>query len=131
MSQLRVRRATREIAKQHLETLGRVGGVQSAVLFSADGFEIASHATDATVAGRLAAVGSSLAALGSAISREAGLDDFERTTIESRTGTVTIMRIDSEPPMSVAVVANRTAVLGQLLWATRQCCQALARLMNE
>ncbi|HEY0232835.1 MAG TPA: roadblock/LC7 domain-containing protein [Dokdonella sp.] len=131
MSPNRVRRASRDLAKKQLELLGTVTGVQSAVLFSADGFEIASHAADTAAASRLAAIGSSLAALGSAISAEAGLHEFERTTIESKNGTVTIMRVDNDQAMSLAVVAGRTAVLGQLLWATRHCCQALARLIHE
>jgi predicted regulator of Ras-like GTPase activity (Roadblock/LC7/MglB family) len=131
MSPNRVRRASRDLAKKQLEMLGSVAGLQSAVLFSADGFEIASHATDAAAASRLAAIGSSLAALGVAISAEAGLQEFERTTIESKNGTVMIMRVDNDQAMSLAVVAGRNAVLGQLLWATRHCCQALARMMHE
>ena len=95
MSANRVRRASRDLAKKQLEMLGSIAGVQSAVLFSADGFEIASHATDASAASRLAAIGSSLAALGVAISAEAGLQEFERTTIESKNGTVMIMRVET------------------------------------
>jgi len=131
MSPQRVRRASRELARQPLETLGSVTGVQSAVLFSADGFEIAAHAADSAAARRLAAIGSSLAALGSAISAEAGLHEFERSTIESKDGSVTIMRVEGEQAMSLAVVAGRNALLGQLLWATRQCCQELARLIHQ
>jgi predicted regulator of Ras-like GTPase activity (Roadblock/LC7/MglB family) len=123
-------RAPRELARKVLETYREVGGVQCAVLFSADGFELASYATDATASARLAAIGSSLAALGGAISAEAGLAGFDRATIESRDGTVTIMRVGSDGSMSLAVVAGRNAVLGQLLWATQRCSQALAAVMN-
>lgn len=123
-------RVPRELARKALESYREIGGVQCAVLFSADGFELASYAADAAASSRLAAIGSSLAALGSAISVEAGLADFQRTTIESRDGTVTIMRVGSTGSMSLAVVAGRNAVLGQLLWATQRCSQTLAALMN-
>jgi predicted regulator of Ras-like GTPase activity (Roadblock/LC7/MglB family) len=131
MSALRLRKSLREAARRHLQALGEVAGVRSAVLFSADGFEIASHATDTALASRLAAIGSSLAALGGAISAEAGLRDFERSTIESADGTVTIMRLRGSPPMSLAVIADRKATLGRLLWATRHCCDALTQFLDE
>ncbi len=123
-------RIPREAARNVMESYRDVLGVQCAVLFSADGFELASYAADEAASARLAAIGSSLAALGSAISSEAGLDECERTTIESKGGTVTIMRIGDDGAMSLAVVAGRNAVLGQLLWATRRCCQALLEQMN-
>ena len=127
----RIGAVPRELAARLLETLCAVAGVQSAVVFSLDGFELAAHPVEAGGAARVAAIGSSLAALGGAISHEAGLHDFERTTIESRDGTVTIMRIDAATPLALAVVADRKATLGQLLWATRQCCQSLARVLGE
>ena len=119
---------SREFARHQLATLADTVGVKSAVLFSSDGFEIASHATDATGAARLAAIGSSLAALGSAISAEAGLRDFERTMIESSDGTVLIMRVSGSLSMSLAIIADHTAVLGTLLWAAQRCCQALGKV---
>jgi len=125
MSRTSNSRVSREAAQKVLQSYRDVLGVQCAVLFSADGFELASYAADDAASARLAAIGSSLAALGSAISSEAGLDACERTTIESKGGTVTIMRVGDDGDMSLAVVAGRNAVLGQLLWATKRCCQAL------
>jgi predicted regulator of Ras-like GTPase activity (Roadblock/LC7/MglB family) len=125
------RRTVRELARKQLETLGQISGVQSAVLFSPDGFEIASHGASTELAGRLAAIGSSLTALGSAVSIEAGLEASERTIVESAGGTVMIMRLDSQQAMSLAVVTNRNVVLGRLLWATRNCCHALSKVMDK
>ena len=124
-------RLSREIARRELATLVDTAGATSAVLFSSDGFEIASQTRQAADAGRLAAIGSSLAALGSAISSEVGLSDFERTTIESRDGTVLIMRVHGSKSMSLAVVADQNAILGTLLWAVQRCCQTLGRLSGE
>ncbi len=121
----------RELATHVLaESYQDIAGVQCAVLFSADGFEVASHGADATATARLAAIGSSLAALGGAISAEAELGEFERTTIESGNGTVTIMRVGSRGSMSLAVVAVRGAILGQLLWSTQRCCNNLAAALD-
>ena len=123
----------KEMARRVLETLREVRGVQSAVLFSADGFEIAAYAADAAASARLAAIGSSLAALGAAISAEAGLRDFERATIEGHSGTVMIRRIGAHAnsSMSLAIVAGRNVVLGQLMWATQHCCNAIEKVVGE
>lgn len=130
MTKGRPGRLPRELARKVLENFSDIAGVQSAVLFSADGFEIAAYSTVPNASARLAAIGSSLAALGGAISAEAGLRDFERTTIESAGGTVMIMRVGGGS-MSLAVVAGKELVLGQLLWATQRCAQALAKVVVE
>lgn len=127
----RLGHVSRDVLSRLLVTLADISGVKSAVLFSADGFEIASHGADAATAARLAAIGSSLAALGTAISSEASLGTFGRTTIESGEGTVVIMRVAGADAVSLAVVAAKGVVLGQLLWATHQCCTALARAMAK
>ena len=114
-----------------LDALGGVGGVRSAVLFSSDGFEIAALSADANASARLAAIGSSLSALGSAISSEAGLSEFDRTTIESPDGTVIIMRVRADQALSLVVVAGKRVMLGQLLWATQNCCQAIGKLLQK
>lgn len=121
----------RQLATEALQVFDQIAGAKSAVLFSADGFEIASWGTDATMVARLAAIGSSLAALGDAICTEAGLSGFSRSTIEGLSGTVTIMGIGSRQQMALAVVADTRATLGQLLWATQRCSSVLARVLEQ
>jgi predicted regulator of Ras-like GTPase activity (Roadblock/LC7/MglB family) len=130
MSKGRPAKVSRELARKILESYRELASVECAVLFSSDGFEIASHAADPAAASRLAAIGSSIAALGTALASESGLDDFERTTIETAKGAVTIMRVGKSGSMSLAVVAGENSVLGQLLWTTQRCCEALAELLE-
>ena len=133
MSRTQPGATAKQMARRVLETLREVRGVQSAVLFSADGFEIASYCADAAASSRLAAIGSSLAALGAAISEEAGLHDFQRATIEGDAGTVMIRRVGAQgaSSMSLAIVAGRNVVLGQLLWATQHCCKAIEKVVVD
>jgi uncharacterized protein len=107
-------------------------GVLSAVLLSADGFEVAAVQTGKGGAARLAAMGSSLSAIGSAIAREAGIVECNRMVIESDSGTIVIMNIpDARPPLSVAIIAGDGCVLGRLLWSAKHCCGAIARAFRE
>jgi predicted regulator of Ras-like GTPase activity (Roadblock/LC7/MglB family) len=121
------------VAQKQLDAFGAsTPGVVSAVLMSADGFEVASLQVGKGGAARLAAMGSSLTAIGSAIAREAGIVECNRMIIEAESGTVVIMTIpDSKPPMSLAVVSNGSSVLGQLLWAAKNCCAAIGRAFKE
>lgn len=121
------------MAQKHLDTFAQTTpGVVSAVLMSADGFEVASLQVGKGGAARLAAMGSSLSAIGSAIAKEAGIVECNRMVIESDSGTVVIMNVpDSRPPMSLAVIANDSSMLGQLLWSAKTCCAAIARAFRE
>lgn len=121
------------VAQKQLEALAQsTPGVVSVVLLSSDGFEVASLQVGSAGAARLAAMGSSLSAIGSAIAREAGIVECKRMIIESDSGVVIVMGIpDARPPLSLAVIAREDCVLGQLLWAAKNCCVTIARAFRE
>lgn len=107
-------------------------GVSSAVLLSTDGFEIATLEVNKTSAKRLAAMGSSLAAISSAIAKEAGISECSRLIVESDEGVVAVMNVPNVvPPMALAVVANDASMLGQLLWGAKNCCSQLEKCMKK
>lgn len=120
----------RESFNKVLGAYADVEGVRGAVLFSDDGFELAAYGVDADLRARLAALGSSLAALGVAISAEAGLHDFERAIFESRDGTILIMRV-ADQAMSLVVVADKRISVGRALWTAQHCCAALTRITGH
>jgi predicted regulator of Ras-like GTPase activity (Roadblock/LC7/MglB family) len=125
--------AATEIAQQQLQKLrATTTGITSAVLLSSDGFEVTSLETDKGKASRLAAMGSSLAAISSAIAKEAGISECRRLIVESEEGVVAVMTVpDSSPPLVLAVVANDASRLGQLLWGAKHCCAALSKKLNK
>lgn len=122
-----------ELAQQQLQALrSSTTGITSAVLLSSDGFEVTSLETDKGKASRLAAMGSSLAAISSAIAREAGISECSRLIVESEEGVVAVMKVpNSSPPLVLAVVANDASRLGQLLWGAKHCCAALSQELKE
>ncbi|MEE2602462.1 MULTISPECIES: roadblock/LC7 domain-containing protein [unclassified Alcanivorax] len=125
--------AATEIAQQQLQKLrATTTGITSAVLLSSDGFEVTSLETDKGKASRLAAMGSSLAAISSAIAKEAGISECRRLIVESEEGVVAVMTVpDSSPPLVLAVVANDASRLGQLLWGAKHCCAALSKKLKK
>jgi len=121
-----------EAIRRHLQIFGETSpGIQFAVLTSADGFEIASFQAPgaSSVAGKLAAVTSSITALGEAATRETGLAHARSVIIESENGAIVMLGIESaKPALSLAVVAGKQAILGHLLWAARNVGVTVARI---
>src|ERR1700760_3198155 len=119
-------------AQQQLtEFVGANPDVTLALVTSSDGFEVAAY-PPAPVAQRIAAMSSSLQALSEAIAREAGRGRTRNLIIENDSGTILVLGIpDISPRMSLAVIASGSEVLGRLLWATRNCCAALANNLKS
>lgn len=101
-------------------------GVQAAVLMTSDGFEVASFQAGKSVTAKLAAMGSSIQALAGALSTEAGLSGMKSTLIETETGLAMIMAVPSvKPALTLAVIANKSAIVGHLLWSARNLIIAI------
>jgi|GEM_PF-1396287 len=131
MSAQRAASPLRDSFNKVLGAYAEVDGVRGAVLFSADGFELAAYGVDADLRARLAAIASSLAALGVAITAEAGLHDFERAIFETGDGTILIMRVGTDQSMSLVVVADKRISVGRALWTAQHCCTALNRVAGH
>jgi uncharacterized protein len=129
---MRLSKVTIEAIRRQLQQLGETSpGVQLAVLSSADGFEIASYQSPGgtSAAARVAAMTSSITALGDAITRETGLHGSRNLIIESDGGTVVLLSLrETKSSLTLAVVAGKQAILGHLLWATRNTAASIERI---
>lgn len=102
-------------------------GVESAVLTTEDGFEVAFRsANDDVDSSKLAAMASSLSAISNMSIFETNLGtEYNSIIIESDKGYIVIMDIDNEAfPMILNVVASKKAVLGQILYHARAVVEA-------
>jgi|SRR5690554_1458446 len=107
-------------------------GLTSLVLLTSDGFEVASLQVNKDSASRLAAMGSSLSAISSAIAKEAGLSECSRLIVESDEGVVAVMQVPNvTPALALAIVADDASLLGQLLWGAKNCCAALSEKLKK
>lgn len=104
-------------------------GVTLAVLTSSDGFEIAAHPRrQAGLTQKIAAMSSSLQALAEALVREVGVARNRSLIIESEGAAIVVLGTTCQAlPASLSVVATGGPSLGQLLWASRNCCACLER----
>lgn len=123
---LKFTKATLETQRQLSAFAEENPSITLAVLAAEDGMALATHPARHTSTQRLAAMSSSLNALASALVREAGFAESRNLIVESEGGVIIVVHVPGvSPRVSLAVVANASGVLGQLLWASRNCCAAL------
>lgn len=110
--------AIRELNK----LMNAVTGIESAVLTTEDGFEVAFRSINTDIdSSKLAAMASSLSAISNMSICETDLGTkYNSIIIESDKGYILIMDIDNDAfPMILNVVASKKAVLGQVIYHAR------------
>ncbi len=96
-------------------------GVEDACLVTGDGFEIASALNKSASASRLAAMTSSMHALGSAITGELKLKECKSVIVDGEIGTIVVVRVPSRhAEMMLAVTCGKRGTIGGVLFAARQ-----------
>lgn len=99
----------------------------AAVVATADGFALASVGDQVLSAARLAALASSLQALGQAALRELDLPGVGFLFIENERGKILVAEVSRESHSVILCVAcGHAAISGRLLWAARQCAAEIA-----
>ncbi len=106
-------------------------GILAALIASADGFNLAAIRS-AIEEERLAAMTSSMHALGAEIVNAANLKKCHDVVIEAAEGKVLMLNIpNSEDGLIMTVVANDAMVFGHLLWACRQAATQISEKLTS
>lgn len=105
--------------------------IRAAVLATLDGFEVAvaEHYGRAHAA-PLAAMASSLIALGRAAGREAGHEGCERVVVENRNGKLLVRPIGTpeRTPLLLCMALSADVLLGSALWTADEIARAVEAL---
>ena len=107
----------------------QVTGLTAAVVSTGDGYHVASKVGNNAQVSRLSAMASSLSALSSVAGDENNMGASESITIEAAGGYMILLEIAHPTvPMTLSVVTNKTAVLGQALYFAKQVARDIAQL---
>jgi uncharacterized protein len=107
--------------------VSQVSGVVAAVVSTSDGFEVASYVTNTSEVSKLAAMASSLTAIGAVIGEESKLGGLSCITVDAKNGFLVMVEVEhAQYPMILNVVAQKSAVLGQVLYHAKQVALSLA-----
>lgn len=96
-------------------------GILAVVIASGDGFDIASAVTKKLVPARIAAMASSIAAIGAVVSQEASLGDSKSVTVNTENGFTYITHIEIDGKNCILnVVADSSAILAQIIYQSAE-----------
>lgn len=113
------------------ELMDQVPAMLGAFLATDDGFEITQVIAGKDVdPARLAAMSSSIVALGHALVEETSLGETESFFIEARLGKILLLNLNARVRLSLTVIARPSATLGQVLMLSKLCTQDLLKLLQ-
>ena len=105
-----------------------VKGIKAVVVSTEEGFEIASRTDHTAPVARLSAVASSLAALGAVAGEESQLGACDSIVVEAENGQIVMVQARGDAlDLIVSVVTGRDAIIGQVLYFTKQAALTLHR----
>jgi predicted regulator of Ras-like GTPase activity (Roadblock/LC7/MglB family) len=113
-------------ARSAAETLHGLSGVVAVVVASADGFDIASSTSGGIDAARVAAMASSISAIGSVAAQEGRLSRCRQVTVGTDDGFVYVSAVTrNDGEFVINVIADNRAILAQVAYSTAEQVRAL------
>ncbi|MEZ2294371.1 roadblock/LC7 domain-containing protein [Variovorax sp. RCC_210] len=113
-------------ASEAQRILEDIAGVTTVVIATPDGFEIASASVRSVDPSRIAAMASSISAMGAVVSQEARLGRCKCTTVATDDGFALFSPVrNGETELVVNVIAGASAVLAQVMYRTAACVKLL------
>lgn len=106
--------------------MNEIKGIKASVVSTEDGFEVASRVQNTGEIGRLSAMASSMAALGAIAGEENQLGACENLVIQATQGLIVVLQARRpDVTLVLSVVASRDALMGQILYASKQAAKLL------
>jgi uncharacterized protein len=106
-------------------------GVDSATIATGDGFTVASTLGKRDDADKVAAMTSSMNALGAALARQTGRGTPSNFVLEASGGKVAMLDLlDGHERLVLTVVTNDAAILGHLLWSCRAAGERIVKAVR-
>lgn len=103
-----------------------IKGVKAVLVSTEDGFEVTARVENSAQVARLSAMASSLAALGALAGEESRLGTCDSLMMEAADGYIAILQVRrADVSLIMSVVTGRDAVVGQILYFSKQAARAL------
>ena len=110
-------------AEQFIE---EVEGVTAVVVATIDGFDVVSAMRQGLEPARIAAMASSIAAISSVVSHEAGLGRSKSVTIDTDSGLAMVYNVArTDADLVINIIANGNAMLGQVAYRAAEFARNL------
>lgn len=123
---MKVALAVQQAARAATHSLQDLCGVAAVVVASADGFDIASTVSRGVDAARVAAMASSISAIGTVVAQEGQLGRCRQITVNTAEGFVHVSSVNrADGELVLSVIADAGAVLAQVAYSVAEQVRAL------
>ena len=110
------------------KVLNELTGVTAVVVATVDGFDIASVVSASVDAARIAAMASSISAISTVVSQEAGLGRNRSVTIDTESGFAMVYSVHrSDAALVINIFADSRAIVAQARYRTAE----MARMLEQ
>ena len=107
-------------------------GVLAAQVCTVDGFEVVAVHRNEESRRRLAAMASSIHALGSALVQEVDLGSYENLVLEGSRGKVLMMSVPGcDGALLLTAIASEDALFGHFHYVCKTCCETLGQQLSS
>lgn len=115
--------------QEALKLLEEVDGLSAVIVATIDGFDIA-HASLSTIEpARIAAMTSSVCAIGEAVSHEASLGKYRSIAIDTENGLAVLQAVPRRDlPLVLNLIASEKSMLAQVMYRAKQSANYLQGL---
>lgn len=108
------------------QLMAQVKGIKAVVVSTEDGFEVAARVENTAFVTRLAAIASSLTALGAVAGEESQLGRCESVVIGAENGHLIMLQArNPQADLVISVITAKEVVIGQALYFARQSVRTL------
>ena len=106
--------------------MAQVKGIRAVVISTEDGFEVAARVENTAQVSRLAAIASSLTALGAVAGDESQLGKCDNVIIGAENGCLIMLQVRcAHIELILSVITGKDVIVGQALYFAKQAVQAL------
>lgn len=117
------------IEKECQRLINELDGILCAVIASTDGFDVGSAVKTALDPAKIAAMASSIIAIGSVVSQEATLGDSKSVMVNTEDGLAYMTYIHvNEETFILNIIANHSALLAQVIYQASETSKRLKAL---
>lgn len=114
------------VEKEALSILNDISGVSAVVIATVDGFDVASQVRNGLDPARVAALASSIAAIGEVVATEARLGRNKSVTIDTENGFAVIYSVHRKDiGLVINVISTSEALIGQVNYRTAAAARVL------
>lgn len=114
-------------ARQAVSRLQELNGIVAVVVATSDGFDVASAVSRDVDPARVAAMASSIAAIGAVVAQEGKLTGCRHVTVGAHDGFVHVAAVArADVQLVINVIADANAVLGQVAYGAAEQARLIA-----